>query len=318
MAFDAAHNYTLLFGGFITTPTYYNDTYAWNGTAWTPVCTGACLAASPTPRWKASMAYDLARSRMVLFGGGDASTVSGQTYEWDGLGWSLKSSSGPVARFDASMAYDKVRKRVVLFGGRDGTGVSALFLQDTWEWDGTTWTPYSASTTPLKRQGHTMAFDSNRQRTFLFGGLSQSIAMADSWDYYTRGGGCSTVAPCDTGFCVDGVCCESIGCGTCQSCSLASSPGICAAVTNADDADTCAGVNTCDLNGQCKKKNGQGCATGSQCASGSCADGVCCSTACAGGCDVCNVSAGNCTVLGAGVTGANPRTVAVPLRRHLG
>ncbi len=104
--------------------------------------------------------------------------------------------------------------------------------------------------------------------------------------------------------CKDGYCCGTACAGACQTCAAA--PGTCTAVVGADDLDSCTGVNTCDPTGACWSKNGQGCAVGSTCASGSCADSVCCSTACAGGCDVCNVVPGTCTVVATGTPGANP------------
>jgi hypothetical protein len=63
------------------------------------------------------------------------------------------------------MAFDSYRKKIVLFGGYATTG----YLNDTWEWDGETWTQV-ADTGPHPRDGHSLAFDSTRNRIVLFGG----------------------------------------------------------------------------------------------------------------------------------------------------
>jgi Putative metal-binding motif len=101
-------------------------------------------------------------------------------------------------------------------------------------------------------------------------------------------GGATT---CASAHCVDGVCCGSTTCATCQTCN-GGSPGTCTNVVSADDADSCTGNNTCDATGVCKLKRGQGCTLTSQCATGVCSDTVCCDTTCSGQCQSCK-EAGN-------------------------
>ena len=63
------------------------------------------------------MAYDRGRQRVVLFGGyertPDARVRLGDTWEWDGTGWTLASTTGPAPRNGAVMAYDERLGRVV-------------------------------------------------------------------------------------------------------------------------------------------------------------------------------------------------------------
>lgn len=117
---------------------------------------------------------------------------------------------------------------------------------------------------------------------------------------------CSGASTCASGYCFDSTCCATDCTTACRSCANAS--GTCSAVTNADDPPSCTGTTSCDGSGNCKKKNGQGCAAGSECLSGNCVDSYCCDGACAGGCDVCAASLGasqngTCTVLASGATG---------------
>ena len=75
------------------------------------------------------MAFDESRGVVVLFGGNDGGGPLQDTWEWDGLAWSLRDvTPKPEARAGHALVYDSARQRVVLMG--DGP---------SWEWDGTTW-----------------------------------------------------------------------------------------------------------------------------------------------------------------------------------
>lgn len=118
-------------------------------------------------RWGHAMVYDSTRDRMVVFGGyrGGATPYLGDTLEYDGRVWSVRSSaSAPSARAWHTMAYDSIRGRVVLFGGRNGN----LRHVDTWEWDGQQW-ELRATTGPPASAEHSMAFDASRGVMVLFG-----------------------------------------------------------------------------------------------------------------------------------------------------
>ncbi|MGB3970091.1 MAG: hypothetical protein WBO45_25370 [Planctomycetota bacterium] len=167
MAYDAARQRVVLFGGFGG-----GGTWEWDGTSWTQLAP----AASPSGRWGHAMAYDAARQRVVLFGGGSSAQLA-DTWEWDGTNWTqLAPAASPSARYSHAIAYDVARQRVVLFGGRN----SSLVLGDTWEWDGTNWLPRFSLNYPSPRWGHAMAYDGARQRVVLFGG---SPAIADTWEW---------------------------------------------------------------------------------------------------------------------------------------
>src|SRR5580704_17181410 len=87
------------------------------------------------------------------------------------LNWTQKSpAASPPVREGHAMAYDSAHGQVVLFGGDTGT-VNA-FLNDTWVWDGTTWTQKSPQNSPPARYQHAMAYDSAHGQVVLFGGLN--------------------------------------------------------------------------------------------------------------------------------------------------
>ncbi len=98
-AFDAERGQTVVFGGFQMEPAPRNmdDTWIWNGTAWTP-----SSARGPAGRNHHAMVYDPARRRVLLFGGFDrpSSPALPDLWEWDGTTWTCKAgcpddSAGP-------------------------------------------------------------------------------------------------------------------------------------------------------------------------------------------------------------------------------
>ena len=70
------------------------------------------------------------------------------------------------------MAYDSTRRKTVLFGGSSGSN-------ETWEWDGTTWTQRFANG-PSSRMNAAMVFDARSRVTILFGGYRQT-SFGDTW-----------------------------------------------------------------------------------------------------------------------------------------
>lgn len=102
---------------------------------------------------------------------------------------------------------------------------------------------------------------------------------------------CSTKNECVTGYCADGVCCNAACSSTCESCINADTggiDGICGYIqTNTDPYNECGGTDVCNGSGSCVKILGEPCATGSDCLSGNCVDGVCCDTSCKYSCEAC-------------------------------
>jgi hypothetical protein len=130
------------------------------------------------------MAYDSARGRVVLFGGGSPTTDLADTWEWDGNSWTLPAANNPPARTYHAMAYDSARGRVVMFGGfHDIPFDRSVVLGDIWEFDGTHWVERPQARSPLVRQSHSMAYDAARGRTVLFGGSTQIQSLGDTWEW---------------------------------------------------------------------------------------------------------------------------------------
>ncbi len=141
----------VMFGGCTGLLFPLSDTWVWDATSWT-----AQDVTGPSARDSAVMAT--LGNEVLVFGGADANwNPLGDTWVWDGTSWSQKNVSGPGARYGASMG--TLGSLVVLFGGSDyDTSYQGLDLDDTWVWDGSSWTRLNV-TGPSARDSAAMAFD---------------------------------------------------------------------------------------------------------------------------------------------------------------
>ena len=167
MAFDAVRKRAVLFGGESAANALAGDTWEWDGQQWVQrEDTG------PSPRRGHAMAYDNRHHRTVLFGGTTAGGVSaGDTWLWDGATWTQVAHFGLQPCLAAGMVFQG--DAVGFFGGITSVQPTPAprILGNTWEWDGKLWTQRQ-DIGPSARWSHSMAYDSDRQRTVLFGGLS--------------------------------------------------------------------------------------------------------------------------------------------------
>ena len=120
-----------------------NSLYAFDGHNWaTHPPTGTWPPALCGP----SFAGDMQRHLLVLFGGNLGTGVSpppADTWTYDGSNWArVTPAQSPSARFHAPMVYDSDHHVMVLFGGEGITQEQSGPLNDTWTWDGTSWTPH--------------------------------------------------------------------------------------------------------------------------------------------------------------------------------
>ena len=161
----------LLFGGY--NGTLFNDTWRYNGTAWTQLSP----ATSPGARYEYAMAAE-GGGKVLIFGGNNNSgTLLGDTWEWNGTTWTQKSTTGPAIREGAAMAVES-NGNVLLFGGG-----GASIYSDTWEWNGTTWTQKSPAHSPPARNYHRMVYESATGKILLFGGEPSSGYLNDTWEW---------------------------------------------------------------------------------------------------------------------------------------
>jgi len=185
MAYNPTRQSMLLFGGYYRWgPTrFFDDTWEYVDSEWVQ----RFPAHHPTARESAHMVYDSARRTLVMFGGGhDAGSVDfNETWEWTGEDWIQRTNlpASPPARWAVSMAYDEECQRVFLFGGL--TGLTGQF-NDTWTYNGKTWTQVETTWQPLARWDGGLAYDRRNHRFVLFGGQywnGQFGFLNDTWHY---------------------------------------------------------------------------------------------------------------------------------------
>ncbi len=182
MAYDAAHQQIVMFGGTANEDDYGENydrrTWIWDGTSWS-----VAAESGPLPRKEHAMAYDSWRGKVVMFGGRylDDTVTFGDTWEWDGSTWNHIEIDGPTERAGCAMVFDAKRGKTVLYGGfkkqNIGAEVRTVYQYGTWEYDGKRWirvhnsgvNPVSG-TEPGLRSGHAMVYDDARGKTVLFGG----------------------------------------------------------------------------------------------------------------------------------------------------
>jgi hypothetical protein len=185
LAFDDQRSRVVLFGGEAVGAGLRRDTWEWDGHTWTQRDD-----IGPPARREHAMTFDSARKRVVVFGGDTGGTTVGDTWEWDGTSWTQVADTGPDPCAGAAMAFDGAA--ALLFGGIDSLKAAKSpprLFGLSWEWDGQHWTARQ-DIGPAPRWGHAIAFDSDRGRPVLFGGLSAALGdataadrvLADTWE----------------------------------------------------------------------------------------------------------------------------------------
>jgi hypothetical protein len=193
MAYDPTTGTVVLFGGGGSATTL-NDTWLWDGVTWTqqfpPV-------SPPARSGNQSMVYDAAAGTVVLFGGYSSSIGKptggvplGDTWVWNGRTktWTQKfPATSPSAR-RAPLAYDPITRTVVLFGGDNGGGDCCnIYYNDTWTWNGLTWTQQSPATSPPGRTEHSLAYDAGLGQVIVHGGyFDPGNGLTDTWAWSGR------------------------------------------------------------------------------------------------------------------------------------
>lgn len=88
-----------------------------------------------------------------------------------------------LARRSGGMAFDPIQGKVLMYGGLQSG--PTLTLNDTWTFDGATWTQLTPATTPPPRWGHRMVLDTRRLRVVTFGGRSPTTTAVanDTWEW---------------------------------------------------------------------------------------------------------------------------------------
>ena len=130
----------------------------------------------PPDAYDTALAFHPRMNRLVAFGSNTYAPTL--TYERSGTRWTASlTSPAPTNRHGPAMAFDPSTDNLILYGGYR-YDQSAPYYQDTWLWNGTTWSQQHPSVNPGPRRGHRMATAPDRAVVYLFGGWG---ATNDLW-----------------------------------------------------------------------------------------------------------------------------------------
>jgi hypothetical protein len=186
LVYDSALGEPVLFGGLNTGTTRLSDVWTLVfAHTWQKVAVGTLV---PQVRSDASMSYDSASNRVVLFGGLSATNgalndtwVLSLTSSSQGKWTPFAPAVSPPARSFASMAYDPSTNQSVLLGG---VGAASTIIGDEWTWNFATanWTAQTSVALPSARSDSSMVYNPAANRLVLFGGLDPTInTLGDTW-----------------------------------------------------------------------------------------------------------------------------------------
>jgi hypothetical protein len=134
----------------------------------------ASPVASPSPRSGITLASDGAS--VLTFGGAAGFSNSNQTWAFNGSTWAqLTPVASPTGRSGYNMIHDPIRGVYLMYGGLNTAPFGGPSIDQTWEFDGTTWTQVFPTTTPGGLGNFGMSYDLVRQRAVIYGGTASSF-----------------------------------------------------------------------------------------------------------------------------------------------
>ena len=185
MYYDQAFQKVILFGGYRDSLPHFNDTwvYHYSNNSWAELNPSN----SPSGRYGSKMVYDPINQRAILFGGRSTSILDDTWIFYYGNNtWTELNTAGkPDTRYWHGMAYDSTNQKVIVFGGRH-SGAPGDAIEDTWILDPSTnqWTEVLPLSHPSNRMDFSMVYDTNSQKTILFGGFRfPGSTLGDTWTY---------------------------------------------------------------------------------------------------------------------------------------
>ncbi len=185
MAYNVATGRIVLFGGQMDNLNgELGDTWEWDGTTWSKLES----ANAPSRRMRPSMAYDMARKEVILFGGMRNTTyippeyigttpstfeTYGDTWSWNGERWELRATDGPQPRFGAALATIPDQQQVVMIGGTGWIRTSEnLYFgrgyEESWTWNGTAWSQLFPEKSPEYSDTYGFGYDHVHKTVFAF------------------------------------------------------------------------------------------------------------------------------------------------------
>ncbi len=218
----------------------------------------------------------LSNGNVLVTGGGGVSTplASAELYDPVMNTWAPAASMVNARQAHTATA---LGTNLVLVAGGDGGG-SALASVELYDPALNTWT--ASASLSVARYWHTATLLGNG-KVLVAGGDDSMVPLSTSELYSLdpSATACTNATLCQSGFCVDGVCCDLACTGPCTACTTAKkgagANGVCGPILASNDPDnecatqaasTCGTTGTCDGAGACQRYT-----AGTVCAQASCA-----------------------------------------------
>lgn len=191
--YDQTLKKLVTFGGYDAVGNYRQDTWTWNGSAWTEVKPDK----KPPHRAQPVMWYDPLAKKTIMYSGAgrksieDHATRYSDMWAFDGTNWTeLTKTAAPGIRFAPLTAVDPNSGKVIVFGGLratidDNDRVTQFYDNDMWIWDGSSnsWTELQPENAPAPRQNGALEYDSASGKFVLFGGFAGNFYFSDRWHW---------------------------------------------------------------------------------------------------------------------------------------
>ncbi len=178
-AYDPVRAVVVLYGGRSAAGSNTNDTWEFDGTAWTQrTPTGTPLALRGH-----AMYFDASINETFLYGGITSGTnPTGQAYFYNGSRWNATLGAiSPGSRLYPAIVWDPARNTGMICGGSTGS----VSLTDTWT-SVPAWA-LKASSGLGQRAGHTLFFDPSINKSVTHGGASNNtftlLWNGTSWEF---------------------------------------------------------------------------------------------------------------------------------------
>ncbi|MCR9244429.1 MAG: kelch motif-containing protein [bacterium] len=115
-------------------------------------------------------------TQLVVGLSSNGTTQTTQDHAWTGSTWLPLTANVRPFHVQGQLITDHARSRIVAFTpGQPGPS------NETWEWDGTTWTQLAPATVPPIRETTVLSNDRAGGGVLMFGGVSGGAAIRDTW-----------------------------------------------------------------------------------------------------------------------------------------
>ena len=154
---------------------------------------------APEARRDATLVYDDAGNRLLLFGGRQKGQGLNDlwSYDLDSGGWTeITAPGGPEPRWGHIAEFDSKRGQIVVFSGQRSGG----FFNDTWVFDMTSqeWKQVTpGADVPTPRYGSCSGYDSENDVLYISHGFTNSGRFDDTWAFDLAGQSWTEVSASD-------------------------------------------------------------------------------------------------------------------------